>query len=211
VTVSAVSAAAAAVAATEVLVTASESEAVAAAAVAPVTAAPTEPQASDGGDEYDGDDGYYEDDYVDDADGEEDDVDSDFDVPEGAVPPQGEALIQGYIELAKLYGHSGLDSAPPPDMQIEWDRRWGSVHADGTFWHADDGPDGGPDNIVGRIQLAHVTRCAFTNGRSEEICLSQDDKCHLLRITDECQSTKTIDDWHKVLARARDVAATAGA
>ena len=47
--------------------------------------------------------------------------------------------------------------------------------------------------MLGRLDLNDVHAASYTKGRTNEICLSQHDKCHLLRILDG--STAQITAW----------------
>lgn len=139
-------------------------------------------------------DDFYED------DGEEaGDVDSDFELLPGAEPPSSQPLLEDFLQVAKLYGHDGLD-APPPD-DIEWDRRWTALYDDGTLWHADEAPrdaEDGVQELLGRVELKDAVRCDFSMGRTDEICLSQDAKCHLLRL--DATSTTELPAWREQIA-----------
>ena len=136
---------------------------------------------------------------------DDDDADSDFELG-GEVKPQGAPLLQGYLLVAKLYGHDGLEVAPPED--IEWDARWVELHADGTIWHADFGPGEVPEdeeNQLGRLKLADVLRDGYSKGGTSIICLSQKDKCHLLRADDQDEPSEAADvrEWHDAIAKLR--------
>ena len=132
----------------------------------------------------------------------DDDVDSDFELA-GIEPPSKEPILQDYLCLSKLYGHSG--GAPWPE-DIEWERRWVSLYEDGSLWHADNGPSevigGACDGLVGRIELVNVLKCDFSEGHTDELCLSQSSKCHLLRL-DDASSTSSLPTWCDSISKLR--------
>ena len=127
--------------------------------------------------------------------GDDGDVDSDFELEADAAPPSSGALLSDYLLVAKLYGHNGLDEAPPED--IEWDRRWVAVYSDGVVWHADDGPSEAtgnqPDGLLGRVLLTDVQRCEYTKSGEKMLSLSQAEKCHLMQLDES--STTQLDSW----------------
>jgi hypothetical protein len=114
----------------------------------------------------------------------DEDVDSDFDLGDTKEPVQLAAMMHGQLLLAKLYGLDGAVTSPPDE--IEWDLKTVTLYADGTIWHVGDG-------MLGRLDLNDVHAASYTKGRTNEICLSQHDKCHLLRILDG--STAQITAW----------------
>ena len=132
----------------------------------------------------------------------DDDVDSDFEL-DGIEPPSEAPIVQDYLCLAKLYGHSG--GAPWPE-DIEWERRWVALYEDGSLWHADNGPSeatgGAPDGLVGRLELVNVLKCQFSEGCTDELCLSQLRKCHLLRL-DDAASTSSLSTWCDSISQLR--------
>ena len=70
-----------------------------------------------------------------------------------------------------------------------------ALHED-AIWHADiEPPQGENEVMVGRIDLEGVSACDFTIGRIDELFLSQQGKCHLLRI--DPRSTTTIPQWRE--------------
>ena len=83
---------------------------------------------------------------------------------------------------------------------VAGDARWVSFYRDGGLWHAD-GPEQTPanaaDGTVGRVDLAAVFACQMTAGRSDQLCLSQAGKCHLLRR--DSKSTSSMSEWLKAM------------
>ena len=144
--------------------------------------------------EFDGED-YYEEEGEDGEYYEDDGEDSDFDLPQGVDLPNSTPVLEDYLLVAKLYG-------PPPDT-VKWDLRWVVLYNDRSLWHADDGPSeetgGLPDGAMGRLDLADVVRCDYTQGRTDELCLSQNAKCHLLRI--DSDSVTTLGAWREALQK----------
>ena len=124
------------------------------------------------------------------AEDEDDDVDSDFDLPIGVAEPTEPPLLRDLLLVAKLYGHDALVEPPPDD--IEWDLKDVSLHADGTLWHVE-------DDLVGMLDLQNVVAQGYTAGTSDEICLSQAGKCHLLRIGEG--GKVPLKDWSDAVAR----------
>ena len=118
------------------------------------------------------------------------DFDSDFDLPIGVAEPTEPPLLRDLLLVAKLYGHDALVEPPPDD--IEWDLKDVSLHADGTLWHVE-------DDLVGMLDLQNVVAQGYTAGTSDEICLSQAGKCHLLRIGEG--GKVPLKDWSDAVAR----------
>ena len=117
--------------------------------------------------------------------GEDDDMDSDYELGDSVEPSGAPPVLQGYLQLAKLYGHDGALWAPPDD--IKWDRKLFTLHSDGTLWHTD-------EEMLGKIDLAAVLAVGPTKGRTNEICLSQSGKCHLLS-ADPSDSATPVESW----------------
>jgi len=129
-----------------------------------------------------------------DEDQDEDSEDSDYDVDAGEEPT-GKPVLRDQLLMAKLYGYEGFGTAPSEDI-IDWSLRSVALHADANIWHADiEPPQGEYEGMRGRIDLRYVSACDFTIGRMDELCLSQQGKCHLLRI--DQPSTTTIPQWRE--------------
>ena len=129
-----------------------------------------------------------------DEDQDEDSEDSDYDVDAGEEPT-GKPVLRDQLLMAKLYGYEGFGTAPSEDI-IDWSLRSVALHADANIWHADiEPPQGEYEGMRGRIDLRNVSACDFTIGRMDELCLSQQGKCHLLRI--DQPSTTTIPQWRE--------------
>jgi hypothetical protein len=129
-----------------------------------------------------------------DEDQDDDSEDSDYDLDPGEEPT-GKPVLRDQLLMAKLYGYEGFGTAPP-ENSIDWSLRSVALHADANIWHADiEPPQGEYDGMRGRIDLRDVSACDFTIGRMDELCLSQQGKCHLLRI--DQPSTTTIPQWRE--------------
>ena len=123
---------------------------------------------------------------------DEDSEDSDYDLDAGEEPT-GKPVLKDLLLMAKLYGYEGSGTAPPE--KIDWSLRSVALHED-AIWHADiEPPQGENEAMVGRIDLEGVSACDFTIGRIDELFLSQQGKCHLLRI--DPRSTTTILQWRE--------------
>ena len=128
---------------------------------------------------------------------EDDDVeseDSDFAVGPDERPAEP-AVLADFLCVAKLYGY---ETKPPEGFELEWDRRWVAVYADGTLWHADD-YDTSTASVLGdrgRVELG-LCRSSFVVG-GDTLVLAQEGKCHLLCL--DATSRTTLKEWQGTIA-----------